>query len=529
MKVSVLIVNYNSREYLAQNLVELFASKKPAYLDTEVIVVDNNSSDGSVDYLRQQFPEAQVVSQTTNTGFGAGINRAAQEATGAYYYLLNPDAKTTWQEIGKVVKYLKDDREVGIVGSKILGFVGENQGSFGDFPSVGTEIMESFNFSKIGGGHLIWPRVYNRKLFNTTRTVDWVGGAGLAIRSKLFDRLNGFDEDFFLYFEDIDLCKRMWEIGYKVVYYPKSVVRHIQGASGANNSNVYRNGRSQYIQKHFKGASRAIGKWLWPASTKDKSSQTSKQKPELAYTRYRFEPGAMSRLNYFLKEIGKNKKHILEIGAGSGNITLPLVRIGHTVTALEPHEPTASKLKIYERIFSLKVVTETIENFAQSHEAQYDYIIVSEVLEHLEDPTEVVKQMKKLLKPDGKILGSVPARNSLDEIGRWFLVKNPLGRALKTPLKTYILERGVQSAAESPHIQFFSLSRLKKLFTDNNLKIVDLQTSSVFFREAYYVFGRFFMRRGGRIFMMKDRLDRRLSRSWPNLFGAGWMFTINKK
>lgn len=530
MKVSVIIVNYNSREYLAQNLVQLFASPKPAFLDTEVIIVDNHSQDGSVEFVRAKFPEAIVLAQESNLGFGAGCNRGSKQATGEYLYFLNPDAQTTWEDIGHAVKYLAQNKEAGIVGSAIADWAGQPQGSFGYEPSFSSEISESLYLGRLGGGRVIWPRFYNRRLFTEKHAADWVGGAGMAVRKNLYERLNGFDEKFFLYFEDVDLCVRLRQIGYKVMYLPVSKVRHYQGASADSNiSAAFRNSRNAYIEKHFTGSRKALGTLLWPTAKISRNGKAHKINPALAYTRYEYEAGALRRLKYFLKTAGKKRREILEVGAGAGNITLPLARLGHRLTALEPHPPTAAELKKYRRLFDLEVITQNIEEYLKTAEKKFDVIVVSEVLEHLTKPGAVVRQLKKVLKDDGLIVGSVPARNSLDEIGRWFLAHTLLGRAIKKPLKEHVLERGVQSAAESPHVQFFSLSKIKALFEDNELNIQELKTSTVFFRECYYVIGRFFLKRGGKIFKIYDRLDQRWSRAWPSLFAAGWMFKVSKK
>ncbi|RZD48851.1 MAG: hypothetical protein CXT78_00485 [Thaumarchaeota archaeon] len=205
--VSIIIINYNGKFYLEKCLESI---KKINYDNLEIIVVDNNSTDGTMEFLVQNYPSIITLKLDQNYGFAKPNNMAAKIAKGKFLLFLNNDTKVTSTFVSELVDVLLDDEQIAICQSLLLKPNGEMDSS-GDF------------IDKIG-------IVYNSKeKINTIREISSARGASMIIRKNIFEELHGFDEKFFVSFEDVDLGWRTWIQGYKVVINPKSVVYHYGG------------------------------------------------------------------------------------------------------------------------------------------------------------------------------------------------------------------------------------------------------------------------------------------------------------
>lgn len=203
MELSIIIVNFNRKEYLLKGLGSIFRSLKNP--DFEVIVVDNNSSDGSVEAVREKFPAVQIIVNDQNQGFGAANNQAVKEARGEFLMLLNNDTCVLDGAIEKLVNFLRRHPEAGLIGAKLLKPDGSVQKQ----------------------GRPLWPFWKSSKI----RSVSFLPATAVVIKKNLFEKLGGFDEKFFFYNEDLDLCRRIIKTGLRIYFLPDAEVIHHGGQS----------------------------------------------------------------------------------------------------------------------------------------------------------------------------------------------------------------------------------------------------------------------------------------------------------
>jgi len=208
-KVSVIIVNYNGKELLEKCLESLF---KVEYDNFEVILVDNNSTDETLEFVTKNYPSIIIIKLDSNKGFAEPNNIAAKIAKGDYLLFLNNDTVVTPNFISEMIKVTENDKKIGICQSLLLKPDGSIDSS-GDF------------IDKLGV-------VYNSKTkTNEIKEISSARGASMLIQKKIFENLGGFDEKFFVSFEDVDLGWRTWILGYRVVLIPTSIVYHFGGAT----------------------------------------------------------------------------------------------------------------------------------------------------------------------------------------------------------------------------------------------------------------------------------------------------------
>lgn len=237
MKLSILIVNWNTRDLMIACLNSIL-KYAPAF-PFEIIIVDNHSSDGSVGVFTTLFghnKKIHLLQSLRNLGFARGNNHAYHHASGEYILLLNPDAEVAEGAIQKMVDYLERHEEIGVLGPKILNTDGTLQPSVRRFPGVWPSLLV---FS--GLHRLLRPRRYFMDDFDyaSIASVDQVMGAALLTRRKTIERLGGlFDEKFWLWYEEVDFCKRAKNAGLDVVYYPEATVRH-HGARSFSQISAY--------------------------------------------------------------------------------------------------------------------------------------------------------------------------------------------------------------------------------------------------------------------------------------------------
>ncbi len=245
--VSIILVNYNGSQVVIDCLDSLQNTLQT--IAHEVIVVDNASTDGSPDLIEKLFPTVHLVRQSQNRGFGAGNNLGASLAKGEFLLLLNTDTLLTSDILPYLVDVMKQDPTIGIIGPQLLNPDGGLQLSTAPEVSIWGECQAlKQNFDYRSSHHHICQQ------FAEMQEVDIVIGAALFIRKCLFEALTGFDEAFFMYFEESDLCRRVQSKGLKVIYDPSVSVIHLGGYSA--NKVVdrlrfeYRRSQLYYYQKH---------------------------------------------------------------------------------------------------------------------------------------------------------------------------------------------------------------------------------------------------------------------------------------
>ncbi|MCL5070952.1 MAG: glycosyltransferase family 2 protein [Actinobacteria bacterium] len=221
-KITISIINLDGEEYLNECLKSIGNLNYPED-KIEIIVVDNNSKDGSIKLLENNFSEIRVIRNPENYGFARANNQAAEIASGEYIAFLNNDTKVDPDWLIELLKPVYGSREVICSGSKVLSFDGKNidfAGGMINFEGKGFQIDYNLPLEK--------------DIHNIERYLPFVNGGAMLIRNDVFIKAGGFDEDFFAYYEDVDLGWRLWVLGYKVVFAPKSVVYHMHHGTSKN-------------------------------------------------------------------------------------------------------------------------------------------------------------------------------------------------------------------------------------------------------------------------------------------------------
>ena len=254
MKLSIVILCWNDREVIRNCLRSIYTGTHRT--DFEIIVPVNGSADGSVEFIRQNYPEVRLIDNGANLGFSKGNNVGIRASQGELILILNPDTIIPDGALDKWVEFIGRHPGAGAFGCRLLNPDGTFQGIPRPFPTVrGVWI----------GALLLRPLVYLSKEFvsdvyvrwngDTERVVDWACGAALMVRGELLKRLGGFDEQFVYQFEEMDLCRRIWAAGYPVLYTPEVTITHLGGQSTKEfplpfELEKYRNGY-RYFYKYY--------------------------------------------------------------------------------------------------------------------------------------------------------------------------------------------------------------------------------------------------------------------------------------
>lgn len=228
--LSVTICSWNTRDDLRVCLQSLESAHRQLAL--EVIVWDNASADGSPEMVEHEFPRARVFRSDKNLGFGGGHNAAMKEAHGAVLMPLNSDSIVHEGALRELVQFLIDHPDVGIAAPKLLNPDGSLQYSCRRFPTPAAAVFRNTPLGKLFPNNK-YSREYLMQdwAHDEPRDVDWVSGAAFCITRKCYEATGGFDEQFFMYMEDVDLCYRAHQLGFRVVYVPSAVVTHAIGRS----------------------------------------------------------------------------------------------------------------------------------------------------------------------------------------------------------------------------------------------------------------------------------------------------------
>jgi N-acetylglucosaminyl-diphospho-decaprenol L-rhamnosyltransferase len=235
-RVSVVIVTYNSARVIDRCLESLREHESDS---VEVIVVDNASSDDTRERIEKRFPSVRLLTRPANEGLSAGINVGVAASHAPLVFLLNPDTHMTQPVLSALADFVDRDIKMGAAGPKLLNEDGTLQPSCRRYPTLWLVF-----FHRTSGLNRLLPgnpvaRDYLMSDFDhdSERDVDWLSGAALMVRRSALEAIGGMDEGYFLYFEDVDLCHRLHDAGYRVVYYPKVELVHYIGKSSGRLSN----------------------------------------------------------------------------------------------------------------------------------------------------------------------------------------------------------------------------------------------------------------------------------------------------
>jgi GT2 family glycosyltransferase len=255
MKLSVIIVNYNVKYFLEQCLHSAIKALKN--IDGEIIVVDNNSVDGSCGMMHEKFPEIKLIENKQNTGFSYANNQAIKISKGEYSLLLNPDTVVEEDTFEKVVSFMDENPDAGGLGVKMIdgngNFLPESKRGL---PSPMVAFYKIFGLSALFPKSKIFGRYHLGFLDNEEiHEVDVLAGAFMLLRKKTLDEVGLLDEDYFMYGEDIDLSYRITKGGYKNYYFPETTIIHYKGESTKKGSinyvRIFYNAMIIFAKKHF--------------------------------------------------------------------------------------------------------------------------------------------------------------------------------------------------------------------------------------------------------------------------------------
>lgn len=230
MQVSILIVNYNTSELLINCIKSIY--KQTSFIEFEIIVVDNHSSDDSVSKVRKDFPNVKVIENNQNIGFAKANNQAINESTGEVILLLNSDTIVLDGAIEKSFRFFKDHPDAGVVGCKLMNPDRSLQPSCRSFPSLLNYLSESFFLYKLFPKSQIFGRPFMTFLdYKNIVKVDVVTGAFMMIKRDVLDHVGLLDDGFFMYSEETDFCYRVRKNGWQIYYYPGAQIIHIRGGT----------------------------------------------------------------------------------------------------------------------------------------------------------------------------------------------------------------------------------------------------------------------------------------------------------
>jgi len=230
MKLSIIIVSWNVKKVLIDCLRSI--EENPASEPFEVVLVDNASSDGTVKSIRDKFPDVVVIANSQNRGFAAANNQGIEKARGEYIFLLNPDTIVQLNSLNILIEFMDKNEDVGICGPQLLNQDGTVQPSVRGFPTFRGALYRHTAFRHLR----IFKNEYKKWLMKgfdhkTQTDVDQVMGAALMVRRSVIDRIGVMDERFFMYYEEVDLCYRIKQAGWRIVFTPEAKITHLGGKS----------------------------------------------------------------------------------------------------------------------------------------------------------------------------------------------------------------------------------------------------------------------------------------------------------
>lgn len=240
-ELSIIIVNYNGKRFLKNCIESIF--KMCQGISYEIIIVDNASQDDSVKFLETNYSDTvKLIKSADNLGFAKGNNLGFKHSQGTYILLLNND--TVLKHNLKQALHVIKQAQVGALGIKMLGKNNEYRHSVGYFPKAIKLLKLSKLYNKSNG--------FKTGNFKSSKPkeVEWVEGSFLMTKAEIYNKVNGLDEDYFMYVEDIDICKKITTLNYKILYLPNLEYIHF-GGYGISREKMLKNGFNKYINKHF--------------------------------------------------------------------------------------------------------------------------------------------------------------------------------------------------------------------------------------------------------------------------------------
>lgn len=223
-KVAVVILNYNGSKFLRKFLPLVI---KHTANDAEIWVADNNSLDGSVDIMREEFPDIKLIENPLNGGFATGYNMALKQIEADYYVLLNSDIEVTENWINPVIKLMESDPKIAACQPKILDY---NKQTDFEYAGAAGGFIDKYGYP-FCRGRVFQSLEKDEDQYDDAIEVFWASGACLFVKADLYHKFDGLDDDFFAHMEEIDFCWRLKNNGYKIMFCPSSKVYHVGGGT----------------------------------------------------------------------------------------------------------------------------------------------------------------------------------------------------------------------------------------------------------------------------------------------------------
>jgi hypothetical protein len=251
--LSVIIVSYNCKDILKRCLNSLLEELKE--ISHEIIIVDNNSRDGTVEEIKSLYPNVKIIANSQNVGFARANNKAILESKGDYLLFLNPDVIVSPNAIKGLIQFIKDKPTAGLASGKLVNPDGTLQYSLRNFPSILNQIFECFFLHRLAPSlsSRFGEVIYKRDFYEEIQEVDWVSGAVMLVPRNVLKEAGFFDERYFVYSEETDLCLNLRKAGWKIYYYPEAVFIHLESTTKHNPQlfAYWLDSRLKYYKKNF--------------------------------------------------------------------------------------------------------------------------------------------------------------------------------------------------------------------------------------------------------------------------------------
>lgn len=268
MLLSIIINHYHTPEILKLCLKSLIKNL-PDNIESEIIVTDSETQEKTEEIMREEFSEVFFILNKKNIGFGKLVNKALKKAQGEYILIINADIIIDKKEtIEKMLEYLEKNSEVGILGPKLLNINGTWQPSCFRFYSLFIVISRRTFLGKTKWGKKILNNFLMKDALTDEKFAkenpiqsDWLMGSALFTKREALEKVGNFDSRFFMYFEDIDLCRRFWQAGYKVVYFPRVKMHHYHMQASKKTGGIFDLFFSKYARIHLASAIKYFLKW----------------------------------------------------------------------------------------------------------------------------------------------------------------------------------------------------------------------------------------------------------------------------
>ena len=243
--ISIIIVNYKVKEYIIPCIESIYkyTSKSLRY---EILVIDNNSNDGSIDAIKSQFSDVKIYENTENIGFSKAVNQGAETAIGKYIFILNPDTKLIEDSISILFTFLEKNETVAVVGPALVTESGIKQQSYWKEPTLINTILSIYHLD-----FLNYKKNYRNEIGDKTILVDAISGGAFFVQRDVFQNLNGYHPNLF-WMEDIDFCTKVRKLENKIIYYPETKIIHYRGKSAEKNLHIAISNQLLSKIKYFK-------------------------------------------------------------------------------------------------------------------------------------------------------------------------------------------------------------------------------------------------------------------------------------